>query len=83
MSVSLHVDDQPPVQLLANITREASTICGHGNTLGGFATVFTAKAGVDFTKGRHEVAGSVVGGRALGDSPGCIQDGKGVACKYR
>jgi hypothetical protein len=90
-TVSLHVDDQPPIELVANQTshlsdsldslvRSLGTPCP-GSTLGRFSNTFMAATGQpDFMTGKHKVAGKVVGGAVLGDSPGCINNGVAAAC---
>ena len=59
---------------------------GPGDVMVAFSFEFEAAAGVDFMVGKHIVTGNVSqagsGGAdtLLGDSPGCITDGKSVAC---
>ena len=84
-AVSLAVDGHPSIHSVPVASGTTRGPCRAGRLFGHFEAKLQAPAGTDFTKGRHEVTGSVVlapSGRAvpLGGAPQCILDGKPLAC---
>lgn len=88
--VMLQLDGKTTVYVSANETSASSRSGGNSDpcgssTVGRYKVQFTDQ---DFTKGQHEVRGWVVKSKSaapgqgvvLGNSPGCIAEGKAAKC---